>query len=113
MNIQFFLPVFAIFVTANIHAGHLDNGSWSPAGCGAKPPVPTVESSNVNEYNRSIKALNEWQVLAQKYYSCLVEEANADNALIANTANEAQSEFRAVVERINEELTKVDKQEHR
>lgn len=89
------------------YVGNFGNGSWLPSRCGTKPSVPAIGQSSVDEYNRSVKVHNEWQVLAQKYYSCLVEEANADNTLIADTANHEQAKkFRAEIERIYDELTK-------
>jgi len=37
---------------------------------------------------------------ANAYNTCLINEANADNALIAKMANQEQSRFRATIEKI-------------
>jgi hypothetical protein len=62
--------------------------------------APVIEQSSVDTYNKSVKAINEWQQKANTYNSCLINEANADNALIAKTANEEQSQLKAVMEKI-------------
>jgi hypothetical protein len=42
---------------------------------------------------------------SQCLYSCLIKEANAYSALIANTANDEQSRLRASIEKIQAETT--------
>lgn len=95
-------------------AGTIANGVWSPAGCGAEPTVPVIDQSSVDAYNLSVKAINGWQQKANAYNGCLIKEANADNALIATTANEEQARFRAAIEKIKTETeaakAKLDKQ---
>ena len=81
-------------------AGTISNGAWSPSGCGIEPVAPFVEQDSVDAYNRSIKTINEWQQKASTYNTCVIDEANTDNALIAKTATEEQKKFRATVERI-------------
>lgn len=81
-------------------AGTITNGKWSPSGCGTEPVVPVIEQSSVDAYNKSVKAINEWQQKANSYNTCLINEANADNALIAKMANEEQSRLRAAIEKI-------------
>lgn len=54
-------------------------------------------------YNKSVKAINEWQQKANTYNTCLINEANSDNALIAKVANEEQSRLRAAIEKIKTE----------
>ena len=89
------------FTVAN--AGTLVNGNWSPATCGEKPEPPVIDATSPESFNRSVDAINEWQDRALTYNSCLIEEANADNDLIAETANRAQDEFRNMIDRINAE----------
>ncbi len=86
-------------------AGTITNGAWLPSGCGTEPIVPVIEQSNVDAYNKSVKAINEWQQKANAYNTCLINEANADNALIAKTANEEQSRLRAAIEKIKTDTT--------
>ena len=81
-------------------AGTITSGAWSPSGCGTEPVIPVIEQSSVDAYNKSVKAINEWQQKANTYNACLINEANADNALIAKTANEEQSRLRAAIEKI-------------
>ncbi|MGZ8903833.1 MAG: hypothetical protein ACXW0H_09805 [Methylobacter sp.] len=93
-----------LIITASIGtAGTIANGTWSPSGCGTVPAIPIIEQGSVNAYNRSIKAINEWQQKANNYNTCLINEANADNALIAKTANEEQSRLRAAIEKLKAE----------
>lgn len=81
-------------------AGTITNGTWSPSACGTEPLVPVIDQSSIDAYNRSVKAINEWQQKANSYNTCLINEANADNALIAKTANEEQSRLRTTIEKI-------------
>lgn len=62
--------------------------------------VPVIEQRSVDAFNKSVNVINEWQQKANAYNTCLINEANADNALIAKTANEEQSRFRAAIEKI-------------
>jgi rhamnogalacturonyl hydrolase YesR len=81
-------------------AGTFINGAWSPSGCGVEPVIPVIEQDSVDAYNQSIKTINEWQKKASAYNTCVINEANADNALIAKTATKEQNKFRAAVEKI-------------
>ncbi|TAN70312.1 MAG: hypothetical protein EPN17_06020 [Methylobacter sp.] len=86
-------------------AGTLTNGVWAPSGCGTEPMVPVIDQANVDTYNQSVKAVNDWQQKANTYNGCLVNEANTDNALIANTANEEQTRLRTAIEKIQADTT--------
>jgi len=55
---------------------------------------------NAETYNKSINIINEWQQKANAYNSCVINEANADNAVSAKTATEQQNKFRAAIEKI-------------
>lgn len=101
----FFLTALILF-HASSNAGTLVNGTWSPMGCGERPVAPAVNTASITDYNRSVETINEWQKRAQQYNSCLVDEANADNALIARTANDQQAKFREEIDRINAETDK-------
>ncbi len=87
-------------------AGTITNGVWSPGDCGAEPAPPVVEQSSVDAYNQSIKAINEWQQKANAYNTCLINDANKDNALIAKAANDGQSRFHALIEKIKSDTDK-------
>ena len=86
-------------------AGTITNGGWSPSGCGPEPAVPVVDQSSVDAYNQSVKAINDWQQKANAYNGCLIKEANVDNTLIANSANDEQARLRAAIEKIQAETT--------
>ena len=101
----FFAAVIMVATASVGTAGTITNGAWSPSGCGTEPIVPVIEQSNVDAYNKSVKAINEWQQKANAYNTCLINEANADNALIAKTANEEQSRLRAAIEKIKTDAT--------
>ena len=100
-----FFTVAMIFVTAWAIAGTIINGVWSPTGCGAEPVTPIIEQGSVDGYNQSVKAINDWQQKANAYNACLIKEANFDNTLIANAANDKQAAFRASIEKIQAQTT--------
>ncbi len=81
-------------------AGSINFNVWTPSACGNEPEVPVIKQDNIETYNQSIKTINEWQQAANAYNTCVVNEANTDNALIAKTANEKQNKFRLAVEKI-------------
>ena len=63
-------------LTTTLHAGTLANSTWTPSGaCGAKPEEPVIDDSDVEAYNKSVAAINEWQQSARRYYECLNKEA--------------------------------------
>lgn len=86
-------------------SGTITNGVWTPSSCGTEPMVPVIDQENVDAYNLSVKAINHWQQKANVYNGCLIKEANADNSLIANAANEEQAWFKATIEKIQAETT--------
>ncbi len=86
-------------------AGTITNGVWTPSSCGTEPVVPVIEQGSVDAYNQSIKAINDWQQKANAYNGCLIKEANADNSLIANAANDEQARFKATIKKIQAETT--------
>ncbi len=86
------------------NAGTLDNGSWSPSGCGAMPEAPNVNSNSVDTLNQSIAAVNTWQKQLQTYDECMIKEANVDVAVISSVANAQQVRYREASTKINTEL---------
>lgn len=93
---------FAVMFAAN--AGTLNNGNWSPSGCGAMPETPNVNASSVDTLNQSIAAVNDWQKQLQTYDECMIKEANADAAAISNAANAQQVRYREASAKITAEL---------
>ena len=98
---SFVLGLIIIGSTVSLStAGTINNSVWSPGACGTEPLSPVMDLKTVESYNKSIKEINEWQHKASTYNTCLINEANADNALIAKSANDQQSKFRALVDKI-------------
>jgi len=96
-----YFTVLLIIASVSVStAGSINNNNWAPSACGNEPEVPVIKQDNIETYNQSIKSINEWQLAANTYNTCVVNEANADNALIARIANEKQNKFRSVVEKI-------------
>ena len=102
-------PIFTITVllaaiSTGTTAGSIANQAWSASGCGTEPEAPVIENSNIDAYNKSIKAINDWQVKVQAFNECVIKEANADAALIAKTANEQQSRLRSVLDKMKSDM---------
>jgi hypothetical protein len=102
---RLFLTAAMMLTAVTGVAGTIANGAWLPSGCGTEPVVPVIDQSSVDAYNQSVKAINDWQQKATVYNGCLIKEANADNSLIANTANDEQARLRAAIEKIQVETT--------
>lgn len=94
---------FSVFASAS-HAGELANGGWQPSGCGDKPATPQIDAGDVDSFNKSITAINDWQQRAKVYFECLIKEANNDNNTIAESANREQAAYRQAVEAIAAEV---------
>ncbi|MEI6336277.1 MAG: hypothetical protein WCS87_17090 [Methylococcaceae bacterium] len=96
-----FMAAIIIVVTGSVStAGTISNGTWSANACGIEPELPVIKQDSIETYNQSIKTINEWQKKANDYISCMINEANADNAIIAKTATEQQKKFQAAAEKI-------------
>jgi hypothetical protein len=78
-------------------------------GCGEKPAKPIIQDTNAEAFNKSVADINVWQQNNQEYLQCLINEANADNSLIANSANKAQADFRQDIESISSEANEIKK----
>ncbi len=81
-------------------AGSLSNGAWSASGCGNLPEAPTLDDSDINAYNQSVAAINDWQQKSKTYFECVVQEANSDNKLIVDSTSQAQAKYRAALEKL-------------
>jgi hypothetical protein len=95
-----FLVAMLISPLSIVIAGTISNGVWLPSACGAEPSPPVFKQKSIEEYNDSVKLINEWQLKANAYNNCLIKEANIDNALIAKSANEQQSKLRLAFDNI-------------
>ncbi|MGZ8184463.1 MAG: hypothetical protein ACXWT1_21170 [Methylobacter sp.] len=103
MTKQLFFTAALMLTAVSGTAGTIANGTWLPSGCGAEPVVPVIDQSSVDAYNQSVKAINDWQQQATAYNACLIKEANADNALTANSANDEQARLKAAIAKIQAE----------
>lgn len=84
-------------------AGSISDGKWSPSNCGSNPETPVIDASNVDTFNKSIVAISDWQLKSRSWIECLINEANADNKLIADSANQEQQNYREKLEKISAE----------
>ncbi|MFA5983190.1 MAG: hypothetical protein WC782_04160 [Methylococcaceae bacterium] len=110
----FCLSVVCLLLISPLNAGTLVNNEWKPKNCGTKPNIPKIDDTSVLAFNQSISLLKDWQEQATAYYGCIVEEGNADNSTIANTANQAQQEYQKTTAAINEAVnTAKQKLDHR
>ena len=96
-----FMAAIIIVITGSVStAGTISNGTWTANACGIEPELPVIKQDTVETYNQSIKTINEWQKKANDHVNCIINEANADSAIIAKTAKEQQNKFRAAAEKI-------------
>jgi len=98
------VAIFGIISVAN--AGGLTNGNWSPAGCGARPEPPVIDSTSVGAYNRSIAQVNDWQKQMQIYHDCVIKEANSDIAAINQAATAEQARINQASGNLNADLNR-------
>jgi hypothetical protein len=97
-----------LLVLPAAQAGVLNNGAWTPAGCGAKPQAPSLDLRNADAYNRSVDAVNTYKVAIRQYLDCLVGEANADVQAVSKSANEAQRQAKETNDRIQADVKQAD-----
>ncbi len=107
MKHSIFACIFMLLIYASSNAGTLADGTWLPNECGEKPVAPSIDASSVDGFNRSLETIRVWQERANEYNTCLIEEANADIALIAETANEEQEKFQVEVDKISQDAIKI------
>jgi hypothetical protein len=100
----FFTVTILLAAVSVSTAGTITNEAWSPSGCGTEPVAPIIEQDSIDAYNKSIKAINDWQQKIQAFNECMIKEANADNGLIAKTANNQQNRLRAVLDKIKSDM---------
>ena len=100
-HITFFAASILLGISFAANAGTLNNGSWSPSGCGTRPEAPVIDSADAEAFNRSIKLINTWQKQIQAYHDCMVREANADASAINQAASGEQAKINAASEKLN------------
>jgi hypothetical protein len=100
-HIIFSAAAISLGISFGANAGTLNNGSWSPSGCGTRPEAPVIDSTNVEAFNRSINLINAWQKQIQTYHDCMVREANADATAINQAAAGEQAKINEASEKLN------------
>jgi len=100
-HIIFFAASLSLGISLAADAGVLNNGDWSPSGCGTRPEAPIIDSTSADTFNRSIKMINAWQKQMQAYHDCMIKEANADAATINRAATAEQARINEVSEKLN------------
>ena len=97
----FFAAAISLGISFGANAGVLNNGSWSPSGCGNRPEAPVIDSTNAEAFNRSINLINTWQKQIQTYHDCMIKEANADASAINQAASAEQAKINEASEKLN------------
>lgn len=101
----FIASLLLLVTVVPAHAGTLSKGQWTASNCGSSPEAPNIDGSNVEAYNLSIEAINEWQRKSKTYYECLINEANTDNKLISDTVNQDQENYQKSLNKLIMEIT--------
>ncbi|HEV7930141.1 MAG TPA: hypothetical protein VGP12_08435 [Nitrosospira sp.] len=100
-----FAALFGYAGAFTAQAGVIGPDGWAPAGCGAVPQTPVIDSSSAEAYNTSIGTINEWQKQLQAYHDCMVKEANADATAINKAATAEQARINQAIEKVNQDAT--------
>ena len=104
MKQRAFFSVVMLLASVSIAvAGTINKGVWSPAGCKAEPAAPVIDGTNEDAFNKSVQAFNAWQKEVGAYNTCVVKEANDDNAAIATSANALQKKLQDSVEKLHKD----------
>jgi hypothetical protein len=86
------------------HAGTVSNGSWSPSTCGARPEAPALNLKNIDTFNASTDAVNNYRVEINTYLNCLIKEANTDIQAVSASAKAAQQAARDANDKIEADV---------
>jgi hypothetical protein len=100
-HIIFFAASLSLGISLTANAGVLNNGGWSPSGCGTRPEAPVIDSTSADAFNRSINLINPWQKQIQAYHDCMIKEANADASAINQAATAEQARINEASEKLN------------
>jgi hypothetical protein len=106
---QAWLVLILSAVLSSAEAGTINQGIWSPVNCGEKPVAPLIPDSDVKAFNAAMNQINDWQTKVKVYFECLVKEANADNTIVAESANRQQAEHQKLVESLNQQIDAAEK----
>lgn len=83
------LAVAAAFTALSVaaQAGTLQNGVWTP-NCPAMPgDAPEWSTKSPEAFNKSQKAVQDWQTHVVAYSDCIKGEVKADQEVVVGTAN--------------------------
>ncbi|MDI2113446.1 hypothetical protein [Commensalibacter nepenthis] len=83
---------------------------WA-ASCGHEPKAPSINVSNVSNYNSSVEHYTAYDKAARAYYSCVAKAAHAKQAAISQKAAADMEPYKKVTtdvrNRITANLTKI------
>jgi hypothetical protein len=81
-----------LIMVASFHAeaGTITNNNWTPSGCGPAPVAASLNLTNLDVYNASVGAVNDFRKNNRTYVDCLIHEANSDIQSITKSAKSAQ-----------------------
>ena len=81
---------FATLSAAAAQAGTLQGDKWTPSSACKDPGAPpAISDKSADAYNKSVKAVPEWQASLQAYGQCVNAEAKADQNAVVSGANDA------------------------
>jgi len=86
------LSLFPLIIVVTIHAeaGTISNNNWAPSSCGSAPVAVRLDLNNLDAYNGSVGAVNDYRKNSRTYVDCLIHEANSDIQSITKSAKSAQ-----------------------
>ena len=103
------LPIFLSALLPVCHAGTIANGSWSAAGCGARPEPYRLDLKNIDAYNKSVAGANTYRQNSRTYLDCVIREANGDIQSISKSAKDLQQATQDAEELLQADVKAADK----
>lgn len=77
---------------------------WA-ASCGHEPKVPTVNVSNVTNYNSSVEQYTAYDKAARAYYSCVAKAAHAKQTAISQKAAADMEPYKKTTSEVRSRIT--------
>lgn len=77
---------------------------WTTS-CGSEPKVPSINVSNVSNYNASVDHLNNYNKAVRTYYACIVKQARAKQLAISQKAKSEMEAIQKTTTEINTHIT--------
>lgn len=80
--------VMAAVAGLSMISGYSAYAQGGNAGCGNEPKVPSINVSNVANYNASVEAYTRYNNAVRTYYACVAKQARARQVAISQKAKE-------------------------